>query len=40
MEIMKHSKAAQKEKHEHKWVTWKEAEKIASDHAKKRKHKS
>ena len=34
---MKHSKEATKEKHEHPWTTWKQAERIASDHAKKKK---
>lgn len=34
----KHSKAATKEKQEHPWATWPIAEKIAQDHAKKRKH--
>lgn len=34
---MKHSKEATKEKKEHPWTTWKQAEQIALDH--KRKHK-
>jgi hypothetical protein len=34
----KHSKEAIKEKSEHKWATWKEAERIAQDHKNKRKH--
>jgi hypothetical protein len=33
----KHSKEATKEKKEHPWTTWPQAEKIASDHAKKKK---
>jgi hypothetical protein len=33
----KHSKEATKEKKEHKWATWLQAEKIAADHAKKKK---
>jgi hypothetical protein len=32
----KHSKTAAKEKREHPWVTWAQAERIASDHKKKR----
>jgi len=32
--MSKHSKAAQMEKKEHKWTTWKQAEKIAADHEK------
>ena len=31
---MKHSKAATMEHKEHPWTTWKEAERIASDHEK------
>jgi hypothetical protein len=34
---MPHSKAAQKEKKEHPWATWKQADKIALDHQKKKK---
>jgi hypothetical protein len=34
---LKHSKEATKEKSEHKWATWAQAERIASDHAKKKK---
>jgi len=36
---MKHSKVVRKEHGGHPWTTWKEAERIASDHAKKRRHK-
>jgi hypothetical protein len=32
-----HSKQATKEKNEHPWTTWKQAEQIAADHAKKKK---
>jgi hypothetical protein len=36
---MKHSKEATKEKSEHPWATWHQAEQIALDHQNKRKHK-
>jgi hypothetical protein len=37
--MKEHSKAAIQEKKEHKWTTWSQAERIASDHAKQRKKK-
>lgn len=36
---MPHSRMAAKEKREHPWATWKQAERIASDHAKKKRRK-
>jgi hypothetical protein len=34
---MKHSKEVTKEHKEHPWTTWKQAERIALDHSKKKK---
>jgi hypothetical protein len=31
-----HSKEVQKEKKQHPWTTWKQAEQIVKDHAKKK----